>query len=365
MNPRPLGLLCELTYKCPLHCPYCSNPLKIKSGSLLEAEGWRRVLSEAAELGVLQCSFSGGEPLQFKDLPLLVETARQEGMYTNLITSGVGLDSARAALLKTVGLDNVQISFQAPEPVLGDKIASAKVHALKLQAAKHVREASLNLSLNVVMTRLTIDFIEEFATLAEKLGANRIELANVQFYGWAFLNKEALLPTREQVDRADEAARAIKARLKGKVEVLYVRSDYYDDRPKACMGGWGRRYITIDPYGNALPCPTARDIPGFEPESTREHSLEWIWRDSPAFNRFRGEEWMQEPCKSCEFRKVDFGGCRCQAALLTGDPGNTDPACSFSPHRAVLEGLRTGADRSVSRELTFRSVPSDERASRA
>ena len=354
---RPLGLLAELTYRCPLKCPYCSNPLAVPPGAELEKDEWKRILKEAAALGVLQCSFSGGEPLRHASLDELVACATSEGMYTNLITSAVGLNSARAASLKGAGLDNVQISFQAPGAELANRIAGTKAHDVKLTAARAVRAAGLNLSLNVVLNRLTIDYIEELAEMAEELDANRIELANVQFYGWAFLNRASLLPSAEQVRKADAAALRIKERFKGRIEVLYVRSDYYDERPKACMGGWGQRYITVDPYGNALPCPTARDIPGFQPAMVRNNPLEWIWNESPAFTRFRGEAWMREPCRSCEFRKLDFGGCRCQAALITGEPENADPVCSLSPFHGAIGDLKRRMAQGSRDGLIYREMP--------
>jgi pyrroloquinoline quinone biosynthesis protein E len=337
--PRPFGLLAELTYACPLHCPYCSNPETIRRPSgaheLTTAE-WVRVLREAAELGVLHVLFSGGEPLARRDLLELVAAARNEGLYTNLITSAIGLSKARALALKAARLDSVQISIQADEEAMADEIAGAPSHARKLDAARVVRELGLPLTINVVLHRVNIGRVAQIIALAEKLGAERLELANTQFYGWAFRNKKALLPDRAALVEAERIAAAARERLRGSMEIVYILPDYYGDRPKPCMNGWGRRYLTVNPVGDVLPCPTAGAITSLVFENVRDHPLGWIWSDSAAFNRFRGTAWMPEPCRSCELREVDFGGCRCQAALLTGDAANTDPACALSPHRGSL-----------------------------
>lgn len=355
---RPLGLLAEVSHACPLHCPYCSNPTFVSGREQpLPTEIWQRAIAEAAEMGVLQCSFSGGEPLLFRDLDSLIAVARRERMYTNLITSGVGLTAERADRLKEAGLDNVQVSFQADSAEMGDRIAGARVHSLKLDAAGAVRAAGLNLSLNVVLHRHSIDRLAALANLAEQLGASRIELAHVQFYGWAFANRGLLLPTREQMLRADDAVGEIRERYRGSIEVLYVKSDYYDARPKPCMGGWGARYLTIDPDGFVLPCPTARSIPGMSFANVRDWTLKTIWEDSDAFQRFRGYGWMQEPCRSCEFRTADFGGCRCQAALLAGDPAATDPVCRLSPRRGEVDALLDVASEAPIGAATFRQAP--------
>lgn len=344
--PRLVGLLAELTHRCPLRCPYCSNPTRYPavSGELTTAE-WCRVLDEAAELGALHAMFSGGEPLLRPDLPELVAAARAAGLYTNLITSSVGLTRARAEGLRAAGLDSVQISFQADEASLGNAIAGVDAHARKLEAARLVREVGFPLTINAVLHRRNIDRVGAIIELAESLGASRLELANTQFYGWAFRNKEALLPTRSQVEAAANAAAAAKARLRGHMDVLYVLPDYHTDRPKPCMNGWGQRYLTVSPAGEVLPCPTAGEIPGMRFDSVRERSLAWIWTDSEAFNRFRGTAWMPDPCRSCELRELDFGGCRCQAALLTGDPARTDPACSLAPDHGKLTSLVGRAER--------------------
>jgi len=357
-TPRPLGLLAELTYACPLHCPYCSNPLEIVgSAAPLTTAEWEDAIVQAAELGVVQCSFSGGEPLLYRDLDALIRVGRAEGLYANLITSGVGLTLDRAVRLKEAGLDNVQISFQADRADLGDPIAGARGHGAKLAASRCVREAGLNLSLNVVLHRFNIERIREIAWLAGELGATRIELAHVQFYGWAHANMALLLPTLDQVRRADTVMAEIREAYRGSVEVLYVKSDVYESRPKACMGGWGQRYLTIDPSGFVLPCPTARSIPDLVFANVREAPLRWIWEESEAFQMFRGYDWMREPCRSCEFRTVDFGGCRCQAALITGDAANTDPVCTLSPRRAQLDDLLANAAAGSITDARFRLAP--------
>jgi PqqA peptide cyclase len=338
--PRPYALLAEITYRCPLHCPYCSNPARARNDTELTTDEWHRVFREAAELGVLQAGFSGGEPLVRRDLAALVRSAREAKLYTNLITSGVGLDESRVSELREAGLDSVQLSFQADDAELADDVAGARAHKTKLAAASFVRAADIPLSLNFVIHRRNIDRLPQIIGLAEVLGAERVELANTQFYGWAFLNRAALLPTREQVDRARAVANAAKERLAGKIDIFYVLPDYYETRPKPCLNGWGQRYLTVNPIGDVLPCPTASSaIPDLRLENIRAQSLDWIWRESESFNCFRGTEWMPEPCRSCPQREIDFGGCRCQAALLTGNAANTDPVCTLSSNRAVVDAV--------------------------
>jgi PqqA peptide cyclase len=349
--PRPYALLAEITYRCPLHCPYCSNPV---AASLCEAprrpqgggynngelttDEWKRVIRDAVTLGVLQIGFSGGEPLARRDLAELIHAAREAKLYTNLITSGIGLDDERLRALGDAGLDSIQLSFQSDESSLADEIAGARAHERKLDVAAKIRAAGIPLSLNFVIHRRNIDRLPQMIELAEAVGAERVELANVQFYGWAFRNRRTLLPTREQVDRARNIAAAAKARLAGKIDIFYVLPDYYETRPKPCLNGWGQRYLTVNPIGDVLPCPTASSaIPDLRFENVRIRDLDWIWRDSESFNRFRGTEWMPEPCRSCPQRETDFGGCRCQAALLTGNAANTDPVCEFSPNRTIID----------------------------
>jgi len=329
----------------------------------LTTDEWGRVIREAAGLGVLQIGFSGGEPLARRDLAELVHGAREARLYTNLITSGVGLDENRARELRDAGLDSVQLSFQSDHVDLADEIAGAHAHQRKLDAAAIIRAAGISLSLNFVIHRRNIDRLPQIIELTETLSAGRVELANVQFYGWAFLNRAALLPTREQVARAREVATAAKTRLAGKIDIFYVLPDYYETRPKPCLNGWGQRYLTVNPIGDVLPCPTASSaIPDLRFENVRERRLDWIWRESESFNRFRGMGWMPEPCRSCPQREIDFGGCRCQAALLTGNAANTDPVCTLSPNRAsvdtVLDDLNQSS--SSSHDWTFRVNPKED-----
>nr|WP_200900392.1 pyrroloquinoline quinone biosynthesis protein PqqE [Rubrobacter aplysinae] len=334
-------MLAELTYECPLHCPYCSNPLNLAEyNEELSTEDWQRVMSQARELGVLQLHLSGGEPLRRRDLVELVSSARDIGLYTNLITSTVGLSRGRAEQLKDAGLDHIQISIQADEQGLSDRIAGTPAYDRKIEAAHMVKELDWPLTLNVVLHRHNIDRVGHILELAEELGADQIELANTQYHGWAMRNRAALLPSRTQLEDAEEIVRAARRRLKGKMEIIYVIPDYYSKYPKPCMGGWGKQQLTVTPNGNALPCPAAHqlDLPR---ASVREHSLEWIWEESTIFNRFRGTEWMPEPCQSCDRREIDFGGCRCQAFQLTGDAARTDPVCHLSPdHEIVAKAVR-------------------------
>jgi pyrroloquinoline quinone biosynthesis protein E len=361
--PRPYALLAEITYRCPLHCPYCSNPTQMRNDRELTTDEWGRVIREAAGLGVLQIGFSGGEPLARRDLAELVHGAREARLYTNLITSGVGLDENRARELRDAGLDSVQLSFQSDHVDLADEIAGAHAHQRKLDAAAIIRAAGISLSLNFVVHRRNIDRLPQIIELTETLNAGRVELANVQFYGWAFLNRAALLPTREQVARAREVATAAKTRLAGKIDIFYVLPDYYETRPKPCLNGWGQRYLTVNPIGDVLPCPTASSaIPDLRFENVRERRLDWIWRESESFNRFRGMEWMPEPCRSCPQREIDFGGCRCQAALLTGNAANTDPVCTLSPNRASVDAVLDDLNQSSSssHDWTFRVNPKED-----
>jgi len=358
--PRPYALLAEITYRCPLHCPYCSNPMQGRNNDELNTDEWKRVIHEAAALGVLQIGFSGGEPLARRDLPDLVRAAREADLYTNLITSGIGLDDERVHPLRDAGLDSIQLSFQSDQSGLSDEIAGARAHQHKLDAAAKIRAAGIPLSLNFVIHRRNINRLPQMIDLAETLGAERVELANVQFYGWAFLNRAVLLPTREQVTRAREVATAAKARLAGKIDIFYVLPDYYENRPKPCLNGWGQRYLTVNPIGAVLPCPTASSaIPDLRFENVRARALDWIWRESESFNRFRGTEWMPEPCRSCPQREIDFGGCRCQAALLTGNAANTDPVCELSPNRAIVDAVLGDLNSSSkhAREWTYRVNP--------
>jgi pyrroloquinoline quinone biosynthesis protein E len=355
---RPFGLLAELTYACPLHCPYCSNPLNLSDyREELTTQQWRQVIAEAGDLGVLQLHLSGGEPLQRRDLAEIVRCASGQGLYTNLITSGLGLSARRAEQLREAGLDHVQISIQADERVLSDRIAGTPSFERKLAAARLVKKLGWPLTLNVVLHRHNIDRIGSILDLAEELGADRIELANTQYYGWARRNREALLPSRAQLERAEAVVRAARTRLQGRMEMIYVIPDYYSKYPKPCMGGWGRRQLTIVPNGDVLPCPTAHELP-LPRASVREHSLTWIWESSPLFQRFRGTDWMPEPCRSCARRDLDFGGCRCQAFQLTGDAARTDPVCHLSPdHEVVASAVRAANEGEVPRPREAALIP--------
>jgi pyrroloquinoline quinone biosynthesis protein E len=341
----PLALLAELTHRCPLRCPYCSNPLALeRGGAELDQASWERVLSEAAALGVLQVHFSGGEPLVRRDLAALVRRASAVGLYSNLITSGVLLDRTRLDELVEAGLEHVQVSFQDSVPASADRIAGLKgAHAKKLAAAALVREAGVPLTLNAVMHRQNLERLPEMIELALALDAKRLEVAHVQYYGWALANRGALLPTAAELDRATAIVEAARQRLKGVLIIDYVVPDYYARRPKACMGGWGRQFLNISPAGKVLPCHAAESLPGFDFPSVRSASLAEIWHHSEAFNRFRGTAWMPEPCRSCERREIDWGGCRCQAFQLTGDAARTDPACALAPDRALLDRAREDA----------------------
>lgn len=334
----PMGLVAELTHRCPLQCPYCANPVALhRTGAELDTADWRRVLQEAAALGVLQLHFSGGEPTVRKDLPELVGLAAGLGLYSNLITSGVLLDQSSLDRLARAGLDHVQVSFQDTDPESADWIGGfGGGHARKLVAARAVVQAGLALTLNFVVHRHNVERIPRMLDLAEALGAGRVEIAHVQYHGWALPNRDALLPSRAEMDLATAAVEAARQRLKGKLVVDYVIPDYYASRPKACMGGWARRFITVTPSGQALPCHVAESLPGLDFPSVREHSLGDIWRDAPAFARFRGTGWMPEPCRSCDQREVDWGGCRCQAFAMTGDASRTDPACEKSPDHNLI-----------------------------
>jgi len=330
-------LLAELTYKCPLHCPYCSNPLTVPQAAELTLDEWYRVLIEARQLGVLQLHLTGGEPLARPDLTPLVARARDLGFYVSLVTSGVGLDLQRARELASAGLDHVQLSIQDADRISADEVAGARVFNRKLAAARAVTALELPLTVNVVLHRGNIGRIGPIADLAAELGADRLELAHTQYYGWGLLNRSALLPTRDQVATAEQAVARARATHDDTLEILYVVADYYEAYPKPCMHGWGRRHIVIAPDGRALPCPAAAQIAGLGIDNVRERSLSAIWHHSPTFTRFRGYDWMHEPCRSCPLKETDFGGCRCQAFQLTGDAARADPACQLSPDHHLVE----------------------------
>ncbi len=346
---NPLALIAELTHRCPLHCVYCSNPLELQArASELSTEVWSRVFREAAEEGVLQADLTGGEPLARTDIVDLVRAARDAGLYVNLITSGLPLDEAKLAALVEAGLDHIQLSFQGAHEDIANEISGTRSHSQKLRVLEWLKSYRVAVTLNFVIHRRNIDQLEEMLALAESSSATRIEFANVQYYGWAFANRENLLPTRRQLDRSVEFLNREQERLQGKIRVEFVVPDYYAKYPKPCMGGWGRKLMVITPHGDALPCHAAQVIPGLSFENVKTHSLREIWEQSAAFQKFRGEGWMQEPCKTCDHRGQDFGGCRCQALLLAGDASATDPVCSLAPQRpkvdAILAGLNLISD---------------------
>jgi len=365
MDAKPLWLLAELTYRCPLQCPYCSNPLDFAGSRFkqeLTTEQWSRVFREAKALGVLQLGLSGGEPLLRPDLESLVASAHQLGLYTSLITSAHRLTQDRLAALKRAGLDHVQISVQAADAELSDRIAGTKAFNDKLAAYHFTKELGFPLTVNVVLHRENLHQVEALIRLAESLGAERIELANTQFYGWAFHNRDALMPTKAQLDAAWQVVLRERARLGTRLEIVWVLPDYHEQFPKPCMGGWARAYMTVTPGGEVWPCHAAGRITTLTFDNVRDRPLDWIWHQSDAFNRFRGEAWMPEPCRSCPRKAVDFGGCRCQAFLVAGDASLTDPVCSLAPQRhlidaAVAQVERAAAARVQPAALTYRAAP--------
>jgi PqqA peptide cyclase len=341
---RPYTLVAELTYRCPLRCVYCSNPLDFaRHADELDTGAWRQVFRDAEELGVVQLNLTGGEPLVRDDLDALIEEARRLDLYTNLITAGIPLRRERLARFRQLGLDNVQLSIQDVTATASDRIAGLRSFDRKRVVAGWVKELGFPLTLNTVLHRDNLDRVADVIALAEELGADRLELANTQYLGWALLNRRALLPTREQLEGARAVAAAARRRLRGRMEVLFVTPDYYAEFPKACMDGWGRRFLVVSPDGLALPCHVAHTLPGLTFDDVRHRPLADIWRDSPGFNAFRGEAWMPEPCRSCDRRTVDFGGCRCQAYHLTGSGAATDPACRLAPEHGLIEAARAAA----------------------
>jgi pyrroloquinoline quinone biosynthesis protein E len=337
----PLWLLLELTYRCPLHCAYCSNPTDFTNvGPELQTEEWLRVLREARALGAVQLGLSGGEPLTRDDLETIVAEAHTLGYYTNLITSGVGLTETRIKALKAAGLDHIQLSFQDSTRELNDFLSSTRTFDLKSKVAALIRQYDYPMVLNVVLHRHNIDHVEQILQMAQQLGAEYVELANTQYYGWGFLNRESLLPSRDQVQRAEAVTQRFREQagrnMNQRMKIYFVVPDYFEQRPKPCMNGLGSVFLTIAPDGTALPCHAARMLPGLSLPNVRESSVQWIWNDSPGFNHFRGDSWMREPCRSCPEKNRDFGGCRCQAYLLTGDAANADPVCDLSPHHHLV-----------------------------
>jgi pyrroloquinoline quinone biosynthesis protein E len=335
---QPLAVIAEVTHRCPLHCVYCSNPTELAAvSSELSTEEWISVFRQAGKQGMLHAHFTGGEPLARTDLTELIAAARAAGLYTNLITSGIGLNEQRLQMLVDAGLDHIQVSFQDSREEAANWIAGAKAHAHKIELSQAIRRHRIAFTVNLVVHRQNLDHLEEMIAFIEQLQPERVEIAHTQYYGWALANRAALMPTRAQLERAVEIIREAEKRLAGRIRIDSVVPDYYAKYPKACMGGWGRRLMLVNPSGKVLPCHAAEVLPGLCFENVREKSLEWIWQESESFRKFRGEEWMPEPCRTCERRTKDFGGCRCQAFLLTGNAAATDPACSLAPAHGIVE----------------------------
>jgi pyrroloquinoline quinone biosynthesis protein E len=336
----PLWLLAELTYRCPLHCVFCYNPLDYAANrNELTTAQWVDVMQQARKLGAAQLGFSGGEPLLRDDLEELVGEARRLGYYSNLITSGIGLTEKRIARMKALGLDHIQLSFQDSTKEMNDFLSSTKTFDLKSRVARLIKQYDYPMVLNVVLHRYNLDHVERIIDMAVEMGVEYLELANTQYYGWGMVNRHHLMPTREQLQRAEEAVNACRARLGNKIRILFVVPDYFEDKPKACMNGWGSVFLAVAADGTALPCHAARTLPGLDFPNVTRQSVRDIWYESDAFNRYRGDAWMKESCRSCPDKKKDFGGCRCQAYALTGDAENADPVCGKSPHHGDLQKI--------------------------
>jgi pyrroloquinoline quinone biosynthesis protein E len=357
MSYRPFALIAELTHRCPLHCVYCSNPLELQARAAeLDTATWIRVFDEAARMDVLQLHLTGGEPTAREDIIELIKAGRARKLYSNLITSGVGLTEKKLRDYCDAGLDHLQLSFQDSREGPANEFAGTKAHALKIKAAELIKKFPLAFTMNIVIHRQNADRVGEMIALGETLGVDRLEIAHVQYYGWAFKNRASLIPTQEQVKQSMDTIYAAKERLKDKIRIDFAIPDYFAKFPKPCMGGWGQKSILIDPAGRVLPCHSAMVIPGMSFENVRDRSLSEIWEKSAAFERFRGEEWMQEPCRSCDRRTQDFGGCRCQAFLVAGDAQATDPVCSFSPVRAKIEAEVAAAGSAGSQPWLYRTL---------
>ena len=337
---QPFWLLAELTYRCPLHCVFCYNPTNYANiQNELTTQEWIRVMTEARALGAAQLGFSGGEPMLRDDLEILVREARQLGFYTNLITSGVGLNATRIEALKVAGLDHIQLSFQDSTKEMNDFLSSTKTFELKKNVADLIKKHDYPMVMNVVLHRYNLPHVDKIIDMALELGAEYLELANTQYYGWAMENRDQLLPTQAQLIKAEEVVNLYRAKIGKRCKILFVVPDYFEERPKACMNGWGSIFLDIAPDGAALPCHNARQLPGLDIPNIRDHSIREIWYESQAFNFFRGDQWMQEPCRSCDEKTKDFGGCRCQAFLLTGNAAAADPVCSKSPEHHIVKEI--------------------------
>jgi pyrroloquinoline quinone biosynthesis protein E len=338
-NP-PFWLLAELTYRCPLHCPFCYNPLDYaKLERELDTAAWIEVMRQARAMGAVQIGFSGGEPLAREDLEELVAEAHRLGFYTNLLTSGVGMNERRITALKDAGLDHIQLSFQDSTRELNDFLGSAKTFELKRRIAAMIKAHDYPMVMNCVLHRHNLPHVGRIIDMALELGAEYLELANTQYYGWAWHNREQLMPTREQLRQAEAVVQDYRERIGDRCRLLFVVPDYYEDRPKACMNGWGAVFFAVAPDGLAMPCHNARNLPGLELPNVRDASVAWIWNESPAFQRYRGDAWMAEPCRSCPEKGKDFGGCRCQAYMIAGDAAAADPVCAKSPQRHKVDEI--------------------------
>lgn len=363
--PPPVGLLAELTHRCPLQCPYCSNPRALEpAAGELTTEQWCSVLGQAADLGVLQLHLSGGEPTVRRDLEVIVRTAASRGLYSNLITSAYGVGRERLSALANAGLDHVQISIQDASAISADRIAGVDgAHDRKLQLARHVRDAGLALTINAPVHRQNLENLKAIIALAQSSGAGRLEIANVQYYGWALANRVALLPSRELVRQSIEIVKQARVRLEGIMSIDFVAPDYYARHPKACMGGWGRGAIVVTPSGKVLPCHAAETLTHLHFDNVKDRSLRDIWTSSQAFTVYRGTTWMKEPCNTCEFKEVDWGGCRCQALAMTGDAANADPVCVKSAHRAQITAIAEAEPLTPAPAFVYRRPPRTERDS--
>ncbi|MDO9314697.1 MAG: pyrroloquinoline quinone biosynthesis protein PqqE [Burkholderiaceae bacterium] len=360
----PLWLLAELTYRCPLHCVFCYNPVDFaRKEDELSTEDWFRVLQQGRELGAVQCGLSGGEPLVRDDLELIVAEAHRLGYYTNLLTSGVGLTAERAAKLKAAGLDHVQLSFQDSTKEMNDFLSHTKTFDLKNRVGKIIKDQGWPMVMNVVIHRMNIDHIDRIIGMAHEMGAEYLELANTQYYSWAMINRDQLLPTHEQLRHAEQVTDAWRVKLGNQMRLFFVAPDYHEGKVKKCVNGWGSMFLTVVPDGTAVPCHTAQMLPGLSFPNVKEHSLREIWFDSEGFNRYRGTGWMKEPCSSCEFKEIDLGGCRCQAYMLTNDAAATDPVCAKSPLHHLVTDAVARADVVAARPATEHPLVFRDRAS--
>lgn len=364
--PPPMGILAELTHRCPLACPHCSNPLALEPReSELDTATWKRVLGEAAEIGALHVHLSGGEPTARRDIVELTRHCATVGLYSNLITSGIGVSERMIGDLTDAGLDHVQLSFQGADGAVNDRLGGYDGgFARKLAVARLVEAAGLPLTVNAVIHRGNIHQVGALIDLAVELGARRIEVAHTQYYGWALANRAALMPSRAAIDEAIAVVEAARSRLAGRLVIDMVIPDYYARYPKPCSGGWGRRSLNVTPSGKVLPCHAAETIPHLEFWNVRDHGLGAIWEESPAFRAYRGTDWMPEPCSTCDRREIDWGGCRCQALALAGDAAVADPACSRSPMHEAVVALAAGEAAAAADDLRWRRPPAAARLDR-